>query len=260
MTSENVKLFGGSNRFPWAVEPTTFSSELSVTVREWPESLWEVVMGESPSKTAASATGTITEALVNKNGTSVLDATTGIASATIKSGSEADLKTTKYVVKAASTTTVDVYAYNDVDNELGTAFTFQDDLLKITASPLTISMGAAVEVPGTGIELTGGSGTIGMTTDDTAEYATAPIHDGYTSVDIGTSTQKFPNVGIYISGQKTSDDKRIVILELYKCVPTGGLTIPFGEKAFHEGELTFDATYDSAKNAVGRIYMLNSTS
>jgi len=198
-SGELVPLNGGSSAYPWRVERGLISSEVTLTLREYPDWLYAAFLGKAVTSNAAETGGAIGSALTNANGTSVVDAATGIATATVKSGSEADLKAGLYVVVAASATTVDVYAMSDVDFAQGTDLEFVDDSLKITASALTITASTAVTIPNLGVELTGGSGTIGMTTGDTAFFEIRPINTGSTEVVIGASNETYVDVGLLLA-------------------------------------------------------------
>jgi hypothetical protein len=97
------------------------------------------------------------------------------------------LKYNYYWVVAADPTTVDVYAASNFQFKRGTDLFFDSDVLKITTSPLTIVQSAAVEIPGTGIELTGDSGIIAMTAGDVAFFDVVPPHNGVSDIDIGSA-------------------------------------------------------------------------
>lgn len=247
-SAENVPLTGGAQIFPWQVATGAGTSELSMTLREYPNWIFDVFYGNAVTEKAADADGAVST-IANKYGTSVV-ATTGIASATVKSGSEADVKFTKYIVKAVSATTVDVYAMGDVDFKTGTDKTFEDGTLKITASPLTITTSTAVTIPGFGLELTGDSGTIAMTIGDTATFETISINTGgSTEVTIGSSTTTYPTFGAVIYAQK--EDGRIVELDVYN-MKAVGLPFNFTEKAWAEAEITGAAFYSAENDAVFR--------
>lgn len=250
LTSEFEELFGGSNKFAWAVEAKTISTEWTANVKSMPDFLFEVFMGASVATTAASSTGT-TDGFANVLGTSLLDATTGIATATIKTSSEADLGDGFYVVKAVSATTVDVYALSDLEALNGADWAYQDATLKITVSALTITAASASEVPGTGIELTGGSGTIALVTGDTAIFQVRSIHDGYSTITIGASGTTFPEHSQLCVGQKRANGDTFE-LELKKVVGSG-FPIPFEEQTFSIPELAMKLIYDSDNDQVATL-------
>lgn len=247
LEGEVIPLQGGSSPYNWDVEDGAVTSELSITLREYPNALFETFLGRGLTINAAEPNGSISSALANANGTSVV-ASTGIVSVGVKSGSEVDVKTGKYVVKAVSATTVDVYSYSDVDFGKGADKTFEDDLLKITASPLTIVQAAAVDVPGFGIELTGDSGVIAMVTDDTAIFDTRAQNTGSDSIVIGSITDRFITVGLYIVGQRKGSNE-IITLDVYRTKGVG-VPFPFSEKEWMESELTMMAFYDADRDGL----------
>lgn len=244
---ELIALNGGSSKYAWSVERGLITAEISMTLREYPSYLFEVLLGKAITENAAETSG-FTSTIANAQGTSVV-AATGVATATTKSGSEADLKYSGYVVKAVSATTVDVYAYTNVDFAQGTDKAFENDSLKITASPLTITTSTAVEVPGFGVELTGGAGTIAMTTDDTATFECRPINTSSREVVIGSSTEVFSDFGLYISGQRSGSNEMTVI-DCYR-VAGAGLPIAFTENAFSEASVTMQMYRDSVLGLYG---------
>lgn len=245
--AELVKLNGGSNRYPWAVEDGANTAELSLKFSQYEDFLFELFMGNAPTATGVDSDGSVV-AIANVKGTSAV-AATGIASATLKSGQSASVKFAKYVVKAVSSTTVDVYVKSDVDAARGTDFTIQDDLMKITASALTIATTTAVEIPGTGIELTGGAGTIALVTGDTAEFSTQPIRTKMSTVRIGgASFQTKPEFGAIIVAQKRGSDE-LTEMDLFRC-KAAGMPIGFDTFAWSKAEVKAEVFFDSVKDGI----------
>lgn len=247
LSAEFEDLFGGSNKYAWASEPKTISSEFTSSVKSMPDFLFELFLGASVSTTAASALGTV-DAIVNYKGTSVVDASTGIATATALSGSETDLKAGTYVVVATGAATVAVYAMTDVDFGVGNNLEFVNDDLKITASDLTIVASTPVTIPNTGVELTGGAGVIGMTTGDTAVFQVAPAHGGISDVIIGQSTSSFPEHGEFVVAAKRSNGD-IFEMDLHSCVGAG-FPIALEETVFAIQELTLRLLYNASLNRI----------
>ena len=243
---ELVPLNGGSSKYPWKVERGLITAEVALTFREYPSFLFETLLGKAMTINAAETSGN-TGTITNMNGTSVV-ASTGIATATTKSGSETDLKFTQFVVQAVSATTVDVFAGNDVDFANGTDLVYENDLLKITASPLTITQSAAVEIPGTGVELTGDSGTIAMVTGDTAVFDTRPINTASREVVVGSTTEVFNDFGLIISSGRQGDGT-MSEMDCYRCAGAG-LPINFTENAFSEASVTISMYRDTTKNGI----------
>lgn len=253
MASEFEELFGGSNKFAWAVEAKTISTEWTATVKSMPDFMFELFLGASVATTAASETGTVGD-FKNVLNASVLEATTGIATVTVKAGSEADLKDGIYIVKPVSATTVDIYALTDIEfKKLGATndLSYIDEALKINAAPLTIAQGAATEIVGLGVELTGGSGVIAMTIGDTARFSVRSAHGGVSTIDIGSASTIFPEHRQLCLGQKRANGDTFE-LEIYKVVGSG-MPIPFEEQTFAIPELAMKLVQDSCEDKVATI-------
>jgi hypothetical protein len=250
MSGELNKLMGGASRFPWAVEDGAISSEISLKLKELPNWMFELFAGKAPTTANSDSSGTVST-LTNKYGTSVMNSSTGIASVTVKAAEKADLKFTKYVVKAVSSTTVDVYAMTDEDFNRGVDKTFVNDALKITSSALTITASTAVEIPDFGLELTGGSGTIGMTTGDTATFEVLPPSSESTSVTVGGSSDSYPEFGLILMAQQRSNGEMFEI-DVFRAKGIG-LPIAFSEKAWSEAEIKLEAFFDSAQGGVFKM-------
>jgi len=247
LAGELVSLTGGSSPFPWHVEGGAITPEMTLNVKELQNFLMEIFLGKEPTQVDDDA-GSV-DALTNVNGTSVLEATTGIASVSVESGQEAELKFGKYIVKAASATTVDVYALTNVDFRRGTNEAYEDDLLKITPSPLTIAgSGGTTSLANFGVEFTGGSGVVAMTPDDTAEFFIYPPSLEKVTARIGGANDCIPEFGVVVTAQKQSDGT----MWNFDCFRVKAIGLPFGmaEKAFNESEVTMTLMTDSAKDAV----------
>jgi hypothetical protein len=247
LSGETVKLSGGASKYPWAIEDGPINAEVSLKLKEYPDFLFELFLGKAPTVAAADTAGAVTT-LTNVFGSSLMSATIGVASVGIKSGSKGDLKFTKYVVKAASATTVDVYAMSDEDFVRGTDKAFVSDGLKITTTPLTITAATPIEIVGFGLELTGGSGTIGMTIGDTASFEVKPPSNGSMSLRVGGSADVYPEFGLIIMAQQRSSGEMFEI-DVFRAKGIG-LPLSFAEKAFSEADIKVQAFYDAAKNGV----------
>ena len=258
LSGELASLTGGSNKYPWAVEETNITAELSVTVKQYEDWMMQLFLGKKPTAGVASATGSIT-ALVDKKG-SLVNATTGIVSVGIKAGSETDLKFSKYVVKVhdKALDQVHVYAKSNVDFSRGTDADYQDNLLRITNNPLTITNGGAIEIPGFGVELIGGSAVDLATLSndgDTAEFEVLPPDTKSMSAVFGGSSDVFPEFGAIVVGQQRGNGE-MVELDIFR-LKAVGLPMGFQEKAFSEAEITAQAFYDAEKNGVFSMRHVN---
>lgn len=245
-----VDLFGGCNKFAWDSEPGTIDGSLSGTVKELTNFSFEKFLGSEVTENTAEASGNV-GTIANKKGTSAVNATTGIASVGALSGSETDLKDSYYLVKVVSATTVDVYAASSYDFVTGTKLTYQNDLLKITATPLTVpDTGGTVTIPNTGVEITGGSGSVAMTVDDTAVFTTRKINSGSDIIRVGAN-QTFPEFGAFITSCRKANGDTFRG-QLFRCK---GIGLPIGltESAWLESDINIKVLYDSDEEAVAEI-------
>lgn len=249
-SGELVSLRGGSQRYAYAVEDADITAEISLNVSQYEDFLMELFLGNAPTSNAAE-TGASVTSIANKQGTSIAGVATGIISVGVKSGSESEVKFARYTVKAVTTTTVDVYASTDADFGREGDLSFQNDALKITASPLTITQDTAVEIPGTGLELTGGSGTIGMTADDTATFNSRPINTKSMDVVIGGINDIFPEFEAVMMAKKRGNGELFEITA-YRCKGVGQ---GFGleRNAWSQSEITAEAFYDEDRSGVAAI-------
>lgn len=250
LSSEFEELFGGSNKFAWAVEAGTISSEWTATVKSMPDFMFELFLGATVATTAASATGTVS-ALENVSGTII--AATKLASVSALAGSDEDLKDGVYIIKAVSATTVDVYALTDIEFKKlgGAALSYEDEALKITASPLTITTGGDTTIPNTGVKITGGAGVIALVTGETGRFHVNSGHAGVSTIDIGSAATLFPEHRQLCLGQKRANGD-VFELECYRVVGSG-MPIPFEEQTFSIPELSMKLIQDSASDKVATI-------
>lgn len=253
LASEFEEMFGGSNKFAWAVEAKTISSEWTAVVKSMPDFMFELFLGASVVKTAADATGTVGD-FANVLNASVLEAATGIATVTAKAGGTADLKDGIYMVHTVTATTVDIYALTDIEfNKIGAtnSLSYLNEDLKVNDTPLTITAATAVEIVGLGVELTGGSGTIGMTIDDTARFSVRSAHAGISEISIGSASTIFPEHRQLCLGQKRANGDTFE-MELHRVVGSG-MPVPFEEGTFAIPELSMKLVQDPCKDGVAVI-------
>lgn len=255
ITGELNQLFGGASKFAWAIEEANVTAEIQLNVKQLEDWMFELFLGKAPTSVSTPSANGAFSALRAIRG-NLIDAT-GLASVALKTGKAADLKFGKYVIKAVSATTVDIYAKSDVDFNRGTDREFVSDDLKINAAPLTIVASTGVEVAGFGIEITGGSGTIGMNVGDTAEFEVQPAFNKTMEVVIGGTSDTFPEFGAVMVAQQRSNGEMFEI-DAYRCKGSG-LPLGMTEKEFGQPEITAQAFYDSTKNAVAKIRWVQPT-
>lgn len=256
ISSELQELFGGSQRFSWAVEEGNFSSDIALNVKQVEDWMIELFLGKAPTASGASAVTTIS-ALTDKKGITIADASTGIASVTaIPSTGDADTKFSRYIIVATGAAAVDIYAVHDADFGRGANAEFQDNSLKVTPTPITVpGTGGTVEFAPLGLRLTGGGGTIAFVTGDTATFEVLTPKDSDMAVRIGATEDVLVEFGAIMIAQKRSNAEMFEV-DAFR-VKGAGMPMGFNEKAFGESEIPLKAFYDSVKNGVADIRFID---
>ncbi len=252
-----VALNGGSAKYPWAVEEGKISSQLNLKVSEYPDFLFQLFGGSTPTEPGADASGAIST-LTNFFGTSLMNSTTGIASVAIISGSEGDLKFGKYVIKVITATTVQIYCSSDVDFGSGTAKTLAADTLALASSNYTVTATTATNITGWGFKFTGGSGTIGMTAGDTATFEIKPKNTKNMVVTLGQVADTFPEFGAICYSKKMGSGELFEV-DVPRCKGEGH-PIGMDEDKFSQADIKCMVLYDATLNYVARIRNINRTS
>lgn len=248
MSGETIPLMGGSNKYPWAIEDGAITCEMSLNFSQYEDFVFELFLGKAPTAGTTEATGNVST-LTNKYGTTAKSATIGVASVAATAADETDLKFGKYVIKVVSATTIDIYLLSDIDIARGNNAEYQNDALKLNATPLTITSGATTAVAELGLTFTGGSGTIGMTIGDTATFDVRPINTKSSTVRIGSSNDSvFPEFGCIAISQKRSTGEMFEI-DLFRCKAIG-MPINFEKDTWSEAEVKVSAFYDSSKDGI----------
>jgi hypothetical protein len=238
-----VPLTGGHIDAAWDVETGQPENTLSMTLREYPFPAFKIFEDADTTETAAEALGNV-GTIVNNGGTSVFDATTGIASVTAKAGEEANIKGVRYVFEATGANTVDIYVHGDdvFENIQGLS----------VLGVVVPSTGGTVDVDELGITITGGSGTVGFTTGDTASVLTRPIHNGFGITVVGNSDATVQNTGAIFVFPKKADGAQFWI-DVPSMVGKG---MPWNGTSREWSEYTVEATplYDSKTDSVYTVY------
>ena len=246
LSGELVKLNGGSNKYPWAIEDGLITAEMSLKVSEYPDFLFELFLGKAPTSVGVDSAGTVA-AVTNKNGTSIV-AATGLASVSvIPTTGAANLKFGKYVLKYASATTLNVYVSSNIDFARGTDEDYDSDVL-LTQVSGTITTGGNTDLATLGLRLVGGAGTIAFTAGDTATFEVLPPSTKSMSVDVGSNSDVFPEFGAIVMAKKRGN------LEMFEidAVRCKGVGLPLGleQNAFSSAEIKVECFYDSTLDKV----------
>lgn len=249
LSAEFEELFGGSSKIAWAVEAKTISTEWTATVKMANDFMFELFLGAKVVKTAASATGTVKAA--NVKGAMLAPATVISASATV--GQSANLKSGVYIIKAVTSTSVDVYALTDIEfRKVGSTAdaSYVDDTLKINSAPIVLADDAATTIPELGIELLTAE-DFALTVGDTIRVEVSAPHNGVSEIEIGSASTVFPEHRQLCLAQKRSNGDLFEI-EMYRVVGSG-MPIPLTEQEFSIPEMSMRLVYDSEKDAVAKI-------
>jgi hypothetical protein len=247
LSGELIKLNGGSNKYPWAVEDGLITAEMSLKVKEYPDFLFELFLGKAPTAVNTPDTDGTVSTVTNKYGSTVV-ASTGLASVSvIPTTGPANLKFGKYVVKYASATTLNIYCASNIDFARGTDEDYDDDLLLVGVTG-TITTGGNTDVASLGLRFVGGAGTIAFTAGDTATFEVQPPFTKAMSVNIGANSDVFPEFGAILLAKKRGNLEMMEI-DAVRCKGVG-LPLGFEENAFSEAEIKVECFYDSTLNKV----------
>lgn len=241
-----IELKGGSNRFSWAIEDGDINAELSFTMSEYPDFIFELFMGKAPTVGSAEASGNVST-ITDKNGTSVVAATGILDTATVTTA--ADLKMGHYVLKVTASDALSIYCSSDVDFARGADGDFDSDLLLIDTWT-DIDADETHLIPNFGITLTAGASATSMTIGDTATFEVRPVNTYNRYMKIGGIADVFPEFGCIVYAQK-SGTGALVEIEAYRCKAIGG-ALGAERKQFGQGEYTAKLAYDSTQDALFR--------
>ena len=248
LSSEQELLYAGSNKFPWAAEGKTVSTEFTAKVKAYPDFLFSLFLGATITSNAAEAGGSVNN-FANALGTSIKSASNGISGVTvIPSTGAANLKFGKYVLKATGTSAISIYLYSDIELARGTAGSYTDDTL-LVGTIATVAVGTN-DVAALGLRFTG-VGTMAFVTNDTAIFEVRSPNTASTDMVIGSSALSLPNFGCILLAQKRATGEMFEI-DAFNCVGSG-LPMSFEEQAFSQPELKMNMLYDSAVDAVMKI-------
>jgi hypothetical protein len=234
-SGELIDLMGGSNQYLWDTEIGSINSEIALTGREYDGNTMEILTGGNLTENPSESTGSVEE-IANVNGTSVINASTGLVRVSVTSGDSADLKTGKYIFKATAADTGELYCCSDVDFQSGTDAVFDNDDLKV--ADLDFSSGLDQVVADFGLTFEVGSGSLAFTINDTAEFYVRKPNTSSLELVFGQSGAEFSEFGVILAGQKQADGT-IQSLEIYRA-KGAGFPLGFSEKAWAEWSVTLN--------------------
>lgn len=173
-----VRLNGGHAEASWDIEYSQPEQSMTGTIREYPAELFQIMETCDVTENAAEASGAFDSSPTNANGTSIINATNGIATITITTA--ADLIFGRYTLVATGAQTLDLHIAGLTD-------TFEDIDGKVNSASISTTTTGTVAISGTGISLSV-VGTPNYTIGDTAFVDVRPINTGSTKIVVGTGT------------------------------------------------------------------------
>jgi len=245
LEGELVKLEGGSSSYPFAIGSGSISASINLTLRQYEDSLFELFLGKAPTATTPSG-GAVSD-FANYSGTSVLSATTGVADVSVTALGASKLITGKYVLEATSATAGKVYKLSNVGGA-----TMTDNTMAI--GTFDISAGDSV-LTDLGLTIEQGSGTVGMTTGDTAVFNVVNENvTGKSVVKIGSVSDSFKEFGMVLYSAE-QNGKELTMVDCYRC-KASGMPIVMTEKEFSEFSVTVESFRSASEDGVAEITML----
>jgi hypothetical protein len=244
-----IDLRGGSSAFPWASAPGEAKGELKLTVKEYNAGVMKYfspwVSGAVVEDTDGEVAGNVSSP-VNAVGTSIINATTGIATIA-SSDSGVSLKFGDYIVKYQDATHVDLYVNANVDGAV-----YVNDALKINSSPLEVK---SAGVTSNGLTITGGSGTIALTPGDMATFSVRPISNYLLQHYIGKIGSAPYEFELTLLGERIGS--KIRCARYPRCISSGGSGLKFLYKNWASFETTIKLLQDPVLGAVGIETFIN---
>lgn len=241
---EQLPLTGGHHNGPYAIEAGEPTNTLTATLMQFPDfAFTELDNATSTVTTGEDSTGNV-GTITNKSGTSVVNATTGIASVALTSGEAANLPVGKIVVVAASATTVDLYLLGDTASG---NLPVTNELTLLEAGVTIADSGATVDIANYGVTITSGSGTVAMTTGDTAYFTVRPANSKTTQI-VMPDTSDIKELGCILVYPKTAN-KHQKIIDFPK-VAVAGTPFAANTREYAEFEMTATPIYDSTESAL----------
>jgi hypothetical protein len=252
-TQELVDLRGGSSPYPWGSAPGEAEASISVTIKQYDKNVLRFLnpyidgaIVEDPD----GDTGGYVSTIQNILGTSVVDATTGIASIAVDGATKDELAYGEYIAKAVDATSIDLY----VDTDLSGKAPYINDDLKINDTPIIIP-GTGGTVTYKGVTFTGGSGAIAMTPGDLAKFSVRPVNTYLMQNIIGKVGANPKEFSLMVAAEVLND--RIRVVRYPRCICGGGGNLKFPYKEWATIETTIKILQSRRDELVGIEEFIN---
>lgn len=240
---EQVTLEAGHHNGPFAVEAGAVANAILGTVMEFPNFAFTELDNATKAEITGEDTTGFVDAIANKSGTSIVDATTGIASVSIISGSESLVPVGRIIVVGTSVATeVDIFLLGDTASG---EIPVTNELTLLAAGVIIPGTAGTVDVAAFGLRFTGGSGAIALTDGDTAFFESRPANTKTTKITmVDDSDVKL--VGMIFVWPKSSEGKQTIVD--FPKVGISGSSFSANTRAFAETELNGTPLIDVDSN------------
>jgi len=248
LEGSNIELFGGSNKFSWAIEEGDTNASFEFSVSEYPNWLFEVFGGKAPTVGSAELSGNVSTP-VNKQGTTVISAAGLLPTITVATAE--NLKFGKYVVRAMAADAFKVFVMSDVDFSRGAPLQITNDTMEVGSFTAVAGSGSTHTIAELGLTFTTGASPAAFITGDTATFEVRPVNTFNREVKIGGIADILPEFSAVLYLQKRASGS-VFECEVYK-LKGSGLSIGAERKAFGQNDYTALASYDSVENGICKI-------
>ncbi len=255
IVQEIIENRGGSSPFAWAAAPGNATGDIALILKQYDRKILDFLglnlpdLSNIEENVSGDAAG-FTSAIINQKGSSLVDPTTGIASIAVDVATVNDLAFGDYAIRAVSATTIDIFLNTDVSGKAP----YIDENLKINATPITIP-GTDGTVVSTGIEFTGGSGSIALIIGDVATFSVRPINTYNFTRFIGKIGAAPKEFGITIVSESVNG--KLVLTNFPRVISADGTAVKFKTKEFSMIETTLKILQPCNVDYVGKETYLN---
>lgn len=243
---EQLLLTGGHKDGPYAVEAGEAQNSLTATLKEYPNFAFDLFENAEITESTAETTGFVGTP-ANKVGTSVIKATTGIASIAVTATKGADVPNGFLVIEAVSASTVDIYLAGDVS---AGRIPVVSELPKIASAVTIPGTGATVALADYGLTITGGSGSIAMTIGDIASVDVRTANTIKTSIKVGEDSA-VSYFGLLLVYPKNSQKEQTIVR--FPNVAAIGMPFNGNTREFSEFEQAMTPMLDETENILYEI-------
>jgi hypothetical protein len=236
-SEEKAKLVVGKKTY--ATKTTKITRNVKIQMKEYYAELNQLMTGGALTKYASNAAGEVVEK-ANILGTSILAATTGIASIVVDPTNIAKLKEGWYIIEAVDTDSINLYAYSNLDDK-----ELLDEKGLLTEDPVDLTSAGEVDLTELGLTITGGSGTIALIPGNTAKfYVRPPYSEAWELLMSGDDV--VDDVMVIVTIQR---DNGVTVLFNFPKASPGGMSFNAPENDYGTWDLSFEPLDDPITNS-----------